>query len=185
MLFRSVSASTGALLLPHLPASVRPDLLLACAGMFGISLVAAALVIGRLWGRLTTHGIGPARTVPTLWIVLGPVGQSITAAHLMAGARHGQAALLYGVPALGFALFWIALAAALTVRTARTGLPFSLTWWSFTFPVGTVVTGTSGLAARTGSPSLTVLAVLLFAGLAAAWATVAVRTARGVATGTL
>ena len=37
---------------------------------------------------------------------------------------------------------------AITVHTARTqGLPFSLTWWSFTFPVGTVVTGTSELSA--------------------------------------
>jgi hypothetical protein len=34
------------------------------------------------------------------------------------------------------------LAFAITIRAAREKLPFSLTWWSFTFPVGTRVTRT-------------------------------------------
>ena len=42
-----------------------------------------------------------------------------------------------GVPTWGFAMMWLALAAAITVLTARRGLPFALTWWSFTLPVGT------------------------------------------------
>lgn len=189
-----VSAAGGALLVPHVPAPA--ELLLACYAMFGISLFAAVLVIGQLWGRLVLHRAGPARMVPTLWIVLGPLGQSVTAAHLLGRAAEGVlpepyatgaqlAAVLYGVPTLGFALFWAALAAAITVRTARTGLPFSLTWWSFTFPVGTVATGTSGLALRTGSGMLAGLAVLLYAGLLAAWAVVAVRTLRGLRRGDL
>jgi len=33
-------------------------------------------------------------------------------------------------------------------------MPFALTWWSFTFPVGTCVTCTIALAARTGNPAL-------------------------------
>jgi tellurite resistance protein TehA-like permease len=71
------------------------------------------------------------------------------------------------------------------VRTARQSLPFSLTWWSFTFPVGTVVTGTSGLAARTGSTFFTVASVVSFLGLVGAWATVVVCTAHDVFTGAL
>jgi tellurite resistance protein TehA-like permease len=51
--------------------------------------------------------------------------------------------------------------------------------------VGTVVTGTSGLAARTGSAAVAALAVLLYAALVAAWAVVAVRTARGLRRGSL
>jgi tellurite resistance protein TehA-like permease len=71
------------------------------------------------------------------------------------------------------------------LRTARQHLPFSLTWWSFTFPVGTVVTGTSGLAVHSDDTFFTVAAVLFFLGLVTAWATVAVRTAHGVLTGQL
>ncbi len=169
-----VSAATGALLLPHVGAPA--DLRLACTALFGISLIAAILVIAQIWARLVGHGAGAARTAPTLWIVLGPLGQSVTAVHLLAG-DDGTAAVLYGVPVMGFALFWLALAAALTVRAAP---PFSLTWWSFTFPLGTVVTGLNGLAERTGSRVVAALAVLLYAGLVAVWLVVAIRTLRGV-----
>lgn len=86
---------------------------------------------------------------------------------------------------MGFALMWLTIAAAVTVRTARAHLPFSLTWWSFTFPVGTVVTGTSALAARTGLHVFVLAAVALYLLLLAAWVTVAVRTVRGAVNGRL
>ena len=83
-----VSAATGALLIPHLPAcQLRLSLLLACYAMFGISLVASVVVITQVWQRLVRHSIGPAMMVPTLWIVLGPLGQSITAAGLLGAWR--------------------------------------------------------------------------------------------------
>ncbi len=59
-------------------------LLLGCYAMFGLSLVASLVIIALLWARLAYNGPGPAETVPTLWIVLGPLGQSITAANLLA-----------------------------------------------------------------------------------------------------
>ncbi len=186
-----VSAATGALLLPYVPAGqARLTMLLACYAMFGLSLLASLIVITLIWARLARHKVGASAAVPTLWIVLGPLGQSITAANLLGANAHlavpapWSTALLvfgvvFGVPVLGFALLWAALAAAITVRTARDGLPFSLTWWSFTFPVGTCVTGLSGLALHTGSVVLQVLAVVGFAGLVAAWLTVAIRTFHG------
>ena len=157
-----VSAATGALLIPHLPAGQpRLTLLLACYAMFGISLIASMVVITQLWQRLVRHSIGPAAMVPTLWIVLGPLGQSITAAGLLGAAArlvlpspYGPAfqafGVVYGVPVWGFAVLWAALATAITIRAARARLPFTLTWWSFTFPVGTLVTGTTSLALHTG-----------------------------------
>jgi tellurite resistance protein TehA-like permease len=164
--------------------------------MFGLSLLASLVVITLVWGRLARHKVGPAAMVPTLWIVLGPLGQSITAANNL-GAQAQLAVpqpyasaframgLVYGLPVWGFALMWAGIAVAVTVRTARAHLPFTLTWWSFTFPVGTVVTGTSGLAAHTGEAFLQVAATVLFVGLLAGWAVVAVRTGRGVLDGSL
>ena len=90
-----------------------------------------------------------------------------------------MAGVAFGIPVLGFAMFWAVLALAISVRQARAGLPFALTWWSFTFPVGTCVTGAAALAAPTGSTALAGLSLVLFAALLAAWATVAVRTFRG------
>ncbi|MDO8210207.1 TDT family transporter [Conexibacter sp. CPCC 206217] len=192
-----VSAATGAALLSHVPAGqARLTLLLACYAMFGLSLFAALMTIALLWARLAFHGPGPARTVPTLWIVLGPLGQSITAVNLLGavaptvlrapfGAGLSAFGVVFGLPALGFALLWMAIAGAITLQTARRHLPFSLTWWSFTFPVGTMVTGTSALAARTGADALVWLAVALFGLLLVAWATAFVHTARGALSGRL
>ncbi|BAL89436.1 putative C4-dicarboxylate transporter [Actinoplanes missouriensis 431] len=185
-----VSATTGAPLVPHAPAGqIRLTLLLGCYAMFGLSLIAALIVTTLIWQRLALHTAGPAGTVPTLWIVLGPIGQAITAANALGGVAatalphpypQGFAALgvVLGVPLWGFAALWGSLALAVTVRTARRGLPFSLTWWSFTFPVGTCVTGTSALAAQTGATMFRVVAVLLYAALVTAWLTVGVRTLR-------
>src|SRR6201996_7972376 len=153
-----VSASTGAALIAHLPtAGLQQALLFGCYAMFGLSLLLSLLTISLLWFRLVFVDAGPARMTPTLWIVLGPLGQSITAVGLL-GPHAGELlrapygtgleafGVVYGLPVLGFALAWMAIAALLTLRAARRGLPFALTWWSFTFPVGTVVTGTAGLA---------------------------------------
>ena len=63
-----------------------------------------------------------------------------------------------------------------TIRTAREHLPFSLTWWSFTFPVGNCVTGLSGLAAHTGWAAFEVMAVAALVGLALTWILVATKT---------
>jgi C4-dicarboxylate transporter/malic acid transport protein len=192
-----VSAAGGALLAPFAAAGqVRLTVVLGCYAMFGISLFASIIIMTLVWSRLVTHKTLPALLVPTVWILLGPLGQSVTATGNLARvaslalsapypAGANVLALLYGVPTWGFAIVWLTIAAALTVRAARRGLPFGLTWWSFTFPVGTVVTGTISLAERTGSDVLRGASAVLFLLLLAAWGLVALRTAAGALRGRL
>lgn len=192
-----VSAASGAMLIPHMaPGTGRTTMFYGCLAMFGLSLIAALIIITMIWSRLALYGTSGTARVPTLWIVLGPLGQSITVAGLLANEAHlavapqlaagmGIFAILFGVPVWGFCVLWIALATALTVRTLRRGMPFALTWWSLTFPVGTFVTGTTGLAVHTGLPAFEVAASAAYAGLLCTWALVAVRTARGSLAGSL
>jgi tellurite resistance protein TehA-like permease len=171
-------------------------MLYGCYAMFGLSLVAAFLIISMIWSRLTLYGTSGTARVPTLWIVLGPLGQGITAAGLLGtmatlavppvlASDMNDFAVLFGVPIWGFAVLWIALATALTVRTLRKGMPFALTWWSLTFPVGTFVTGTTQLALHTGLPAFRVAAAIAYLGLLCTWGLVFVRTARGSVVGNL
>ncbi|QWQ44544.1 TDT family transporter [Streptomyces sp. YPW6] len=192
-----VSASQGALLVPHLGSGQgREALLLACYAMFGLSLLATLVVLPLVFGRLVHHGPLPLALTPTLFLVLGPLGQSTTAVNQLAdvapgavaapyASAFGAFAVLYGVPVMGFALLWLALAVAMVVRAARNGMGFAMTWWAFTFPVGTCVTGAAGLARHTGLDALTWLAVTLYAFLAVAWAAAGTRTARGLFSGAL
>lgn len=192
-----VAAATGALLVPHMAAGAgRQTMLYGCYAMFGLSVVASLNIIAMIWARLTLYGTSGSARVPTLWIVLGPLGQSITAAGLL-GANAALAvepglaedmrsfAILYGVPVWGFAVLWIALATSLTLRTLRRGMPFALTWWSLTFPVGTFVTGTSQLAGHSHLPAFKAAAAIAYCGLLFTWLLVTFRTARGSLRGNL
>ncbi|GAA2549972.1 TDT family transporter [Mycolicibacterium diernhoferi] len=192
-----VSAASGAMLIPHMaPGTGRTTMFYGCLAMFGLSLIAALIIITMIWSRLALYGTSGTARVPTLWIVLGPLGQSVTVAGLLATEAHlavpadlaagmGIFAVLFGVPVWGFSVLWIMLASALTIRTLRRGMPFALTWWSLTFPVGTFVTGTTQLALHTGLPAFEVAAIAAYCGLLCTWALVAVRTARGSVAGSL
>ncbi|WP_142216149.1 TDT family transporter [Streptomyces sp. SLBN-118] len=192
-----VSASLGPLLVPHLPAGQwRESLLFASYAMFGISLLATLIILPVVFSRLIQHGALPLALTPTLFLVLGPLGQSTTAVNKLGdvapaaiGAQYAQGfgafAVIYGVPVLGFALMWLVLAAAMVVRAARKGMPFTMSWWAFTFPVGTCVTGAEGLAHHTGLVALEWLAACLYVLLVTAWAVTGSRTLRGLLRGAL
>jgi tellurite resistance protein TehA-like permease len=191
-----VSAALGPLLVPHVPpGQPRATLLLGSLALFGLSLFATLLMLPLVFGRLLSGPLPPA-LVPTLFLVLGPLGQSTTAVGKIADAAAGVVpapyargldvfAVLYGVPVMGFALLWLALAAAHVVRARRHGMGFAMTWWAFTFPVGTCVTGAMSLARHTGLVVYDGLAVGLYALLAAGWLAAASGTVRGLLSGAL
>ncbi len=192
-----VSAALGPLLVPHLPpGQARQTLLLACLAMFGLSLLATLLMLPLVFARLITGGPLPLALTPTLFLVLGPLGQSTTAVGTFADVApgvlpppysegFGLLAVLYGVPVMGFALLWSGLATAHVLRARRHGMGFAMTWWAFTFPVGTCVTGAEALARHTGLVVYEILAIGLYGVLVAAWAVAAARTAQGLLNGTL
>ncbi|WP_326612869.1 TDT family transporter [Streptomyces scopuliridis] len=192
-----VSAAVGPLLVPHLAAGQgREALLLGCYALFGVSLLATLMMLPLVFGRLVAHGPLPLAMTPLVFLVLGPLGQSTTAVSQLADAAPGAIgapyagalgafAVVYGVPVMGFALLWLTLSAALVVRAVRLGMRFTMTWWAFTFPLGTCVTGAVGLGRHTGLVALEWLAVGLFALLVAAWSAAGWHTLRGVIGGTL
>ena len=192
-----VSAATGPQLIPHVAAGqARETMLLGCYAMFGVSLLATMIILPVVFSKLVHHKVGAAVAAPGLFLVLGPLGQSVTAVNNLADVGRGAVspqlaaalkpfAVLYGVPVLGFAMIWLALAALIVAGVARRGLPFALTWWALTFPVGTCVTGATGLWHHTGLAAYAWLACGLYALLVGFWAVTAVRTVRGTLRGEL
>ncbi|MDL9936202.1 TDT family transporter [Gordonia sp. ABSL1-1] len=192
-----VAASAAAVLVGELGCDVVRRIVLGVGyAMFAVAVVAVAPVLAALWVRLRTNGFGESTMVPTWWIVLGPLGQSVTAVVLLGRSAglvldNRLAAVCHGF-GVGFGLavwvaaaLWIVIVVRLTTRTARAGLAFTLSWWSFTFPLGTFVTGSVALADATGWQAFTGVAVVAFGVLVLAWATVAARSLHGVVGGGL
>lgn len=187
-----VSAAAFGGILPRLSDGVARDALLVVAyGLFVLGLVGSLAMITLVVIRIAIHGPGPTAAAPTVFIVLGPLGQSVTAACLLgafaADVAPGPVGVALDAFADGFgavvaavAMAWLLVATAIVVRAVRRGMPFALTWWSFTFPIGTCVTGTSLLAARTDVAAVTWLAVTLLVVLLVVWSVVVVRTGVGV-----
>ncbi|MFD4717896.1 TDT family transporter [Streptomyces sp. NPDC058423] len=192
-----VAATLGALLVGRVPAGPwRRAALLGCYGLFALSLAAVLVILPLVAVRLLRYGPPPLALTPALFLVLGPLGQSTTAVHKLADAAPsavgaadaaalGSFATGYGTVALGLALLWLVPAAALVVRAARRGMPFAMTWWAFTFPVGTCVTGAAALSARTGVAAPAWAAAGLYTFLVVAWALAAALTLRGLTGGAL
>lgn len=192
-----VSATIGAMLVPHIPEGIlRQTLFYLCFSQFGLSLLAALIIISMIWSRLAHHGTSGTSRVPTLWIVLGPLGQSMTAAGILGTVAKEAVpanialgfelfAVLYSVPIFGFVILWTCFAILLTLRARQRNMKFALTYWAFTFPVGTCVTGTAQLAHHTGLPLFAWASIIFYVGLLAAWVMAAFGTTRGMITGHL
>ena len=196
-----VTAAGGAVLLPYAAAgTVRTSLLWFSYGCFAFTLLASLIVLPPVLLRLLRGPLWAPAMIPTAWIVLGPLGQSITAANGLGATAHlavgdDLAAGLhrfgvdYGWTVTVAVLMWTAVALTLTLRTALgtpDGLPYALTWWSFTVPVGTCATGFSAMAAATGATGYAALAVVYFLGLVAGWIVAARGTVpRALASGAL
>ncbi|MDH6580401.1 C4-dicarboxylate ABC transporter [Kitasatospora sp. MAP5-34] len=190
-----VAGALGPALIPHLPGQWQAAMLYGCCLLLGAGMLATLVLLPVVLTGLLHSKLPALVLTPSLFLVLGPLGQSTTAVNQLADATKSvlpgaagaalAAAVLYGLAAMGFALLWLLVAGAANLRALRAEMPFAMTWWAFTFPVGTMVTGSAGLARHTGFGGFTALAVALFALLLATWATAAVRTVSGLISGRL
>ena len=186
----------GALLIPHTTPGVwRQTMFYGCFAMFGLSLVAALIIISMIWSRLVLFGTSGTARVPTLWIVLGPLGQSITAAGLL-GANAALAvkpdladninafSIIYGVPV------WSSrCCGSRWPPRSQSGLcggdALRADLVEPDLPSGHVCHRYHSAGCSPDLPAFRVAAVAAYLGLLSTWLIVAVRTARGSVRGQL
>jgi tellurite resistance protein TehA-like permease len=182
-------------LLPFVVAhpDAAPDLLAVAWAFLGVGAVLYLVVTAVLFLRSASHPLPPAGLAPTLFIGMGPAG--LLGLDLV---RLAQVSVQVGVadpwlvtavlPAAtmlwGFGLWWM-VTALLVLRRGYARLPFSLSWWGFTFPLGAWTIATIALGRAWDSGLLTALAWVAVTALALLWAVVLARTLAGVRAGTI
>jgi len=195
-----VAAASGGLLVPHLAVSEQFSVLVASYVLWAYSVPVALSLLVILLLRLALHKLPPASMAASSWLALGPIATgalgllvlgadapTVFAAHGLAGI--GEIAqglgLLGAVLLWGLGLWWLALAVLVTQRHAREGMPFNLSWWGFTFPLGVYALTTLRLGEALAAPFFTGLGAVLVVLLALLWALVASRTLVGAYRGSL
>lgn len=132
----------------------------------------------------------PGALLPTLWINLGPIGVvclglvGLAETLSLAGIRETLplAALLLW----GFGAWWLVMAGALTLSAWRRGeLPFSLTWWAFTFPLGAFANASHRLATTFALEAVWAVGFAAFVLLFFLWGITLVKSIRGTISGSL
>ncbi|MBP6203957.1 MAG: C4-dicarboxylate ABC transporter [Azonexus sp.] len=134
----------------------------------------------------------PAQGVltPTVWIHLAPIGvipvslMNVVEQLPYPAAREVATVLMLLV--WGFGVWWLVMASLLTLAAQRAGqLPFALSWWGFTFPVGAFVAESLRLSQILGWSSTFGIGIVAWLLLCLLWAVTLYRTVLGVASGAI
>lgn len=94
--------------------------------------------------RFILHHPLPNNLVPTMWITLGPIGAGILSLlSLVQNSSFISIQEPFNVFTLlfwGFGIWWAFIAIFITLHYIRkVNLPYTLSWWAFTFPLGVYV----------------------------------------------
>ena len=190
-----VAASSGGLLLGHLPADTHAvAILLGSYVLWGVSVLPAFAILTILMLRLVLHKLPEKELAVSSWLALGPIGTAALAllvlGHqaptLMAslglaqlGQLFHQAGILASLILLGFGLWWLGIAVLTTLHHAKQDLPFNLGWWGLTFPLGVYTLAILNLAQQLNLAFLYAVGYAFATILMLLWSLVATKTAQG------
>jgi len=196
-----VAAVSGGLLVGYLVDAQQQLLVLSLSyALWAYSVPVALSIMTILLLRLALHKLPHANMAASSWLALGPVATAALGM-LTLGAQAPGVFLANGLPALasvaqgtgviagllfwGLGFWWLGLAALITLRYVREGLPFNLGWWGFTFPLGAYALASVRLGESLGLGLFHTLGAGLAGCLVLLWLTVASRTLRGAWRGEL
>lgn len=164
----------------------------------GIGLVLFVYVGALVYHRYVLEVLPPSRFAATSFIAIAPTAiVSVCLFKLIqlfeAGTPLGISAeavrafsVLGILVAWGFAVWAFAMAVVIVASYVRNlGLPYALSWWAYTFPLGALAVSTGVVWNVTGFESVHWIYVGLVAAVFGVWITVATQTAVAVWTGTV
>jgi len=101
--------------------------------------------------RFILHRPLPNTLAPTIWINLGPIGAgTIALINLVNNSTFitmKEPFFVFGLIFWGFGIWWVSMALMMTFHyRKKLRLPYALSWWAFTFPLGAYVVASHSVA---------------------------------------
>ncbi len=172
----------GGLLLQHLTGVARDAVLTIDIIGWGSGFFTYLPLLAICMYRFIMHDVMPGTLAPTVWINLGPIGAgTISLYNIVLNAGYTSfarpAIIDLGTLFWGSGAWWLAIAVVMTIYYARRlKLPYAMSWWAFTFPLGAYAASTHAVSIVTGSRVIYWYGASLTTLLLALWLTTASRT---------
>ena len=138
--------------------------------------------------RFILHTPLPNTLAPTIWINLGPIGAGTTALLNMMSSttvlQNNASFKAFGYIFWGFGIWWVAMAIVMTLHyLKKLKLPFTTSWWAFTFPLGAYVLASHVVSKAVGVTLPDYIGLILYFLLLFIWLITMFNTLKGAITG--
>jgi len=140
--------------------------------------------------RFILHHPLPSVLAPTMWINLGPIGAGTLA--LISLIKNSpfittpEPFFVFGLIFWGLGIWWILMAIVMTIHYIRNlKLPYALSWWAFTFPLGAYVAASHSVSTIFGMVLIDYIGFALYWLLFFFWSVTLLRTAVNTYRGTV
>ncbi|KAJ2307585.1 Plasma membrane sulfite pump involved in sulfite metabolism [Coemansia sp. RSA 2706] len=182
-----VAASAGAVLASVHTGTTAVAIILISYALLAMGVGLSMLFIASYIIRLVLFKLPPPEIIFTVFIPIGPMGQSSYAIQLLGvqalrvlpdslpqlqylGHVLHDIGFLFGLLMWAFAFWWVAHAIYSVVYTRIHGpVPFNLGWWAIIFPTGTFAASCAQLGVLTGFTFFRVLASLVTSCIVVIW----------------
>ncbi|PWI56985.1 C4-dicarboxylate ABC transporter [Sulfoacidibacillus thermotolerans] len=166
--------------------------------LFGMTFFLFLMISALFYMRLMYHRVVPGHLAPSVWIEIGPIGMAmgtlatipLTAHAFLPSFIPGLRSIgLIGATALwGTGVWWSIIAtlySLMHLSKRGEGIPYSLGWWSYVFPLGSFTAGTYALYHLTDLKLFFIAAFVQLLVLAGCFVIVSLGTLKGIMDGTL
>jgi C4-dicarboxylate transporter/malic acid transport protein len=161
--------------------------------LFGIGFFLFIFISAIVFVRLANHPLPPADKIPSFGIFLSAIGLAVSGiidiaknAHAMGYLGSTEFSNLMSVAVWGFGIWIVGIIMIISIYQIRNGgIPFSMGWWAFIFPLAAYTIASQKVARIFLSPLTVSYAAFLTILLILLWVYTFVNTVRGVMSGKL
>ncbi len=172
----------GSLLIPHFTGFWRELVIFLNFVGWGAGFFIYLSLLAVCMYRFILHRPLPNILAPTIWINLGPIGAGTVALYNLITYSSfivtKEPFYVFGLIFWGFGIWWVIMAVLITLYyIQRITLPYAMSWWAFTFPLGAYVAATHMVATQLGITLIDYVGFALYWLLVSLWSVTLIKTA--------